>query len=184
MPQSVTTHKGLIDTFRTFENAHLDFQQAAAQRGIMTNFHKIILTSSIACTLAACGGESSTSTSTSTPVPKATASSQTAMTPVQRGERLYRRCIACHTLGQGEKHKVGPNLYGVFGQVAGSREDFNYSKAMKASDIVWTDETLSAYIQRPSAYIPGNRMSFVGIKKEEDRAAVIAYMKVKTAPAE
>jgi len=150
----------------------------------MTRYYKTALVSSLALLLSACGGESSTSTSTSTPAPKATAPVQTAMTPVQRGERLYRRCIACHTLGQGEKHKVGPNLYGVLGQVAGSREDFNYSKAMKASEIVWTDETLSAYMQRPSAYIPGNRMSFVGIKKEEDRAAVIAYMKVKTAPAE
>lgn len=126
-----------------------------------------------------CGGSSDSPSATQ--APKASATTQTAMTPFQRGERLYRRCIACHTLGQGEKHKVGPNLYGVFGQVAGSKESFNYSKAMKASEIIWSEETLNAYLERPRDYIPGNRMSFIGLKKTEDRAAVIEYMKVKTA---
>jgi cytochrome c len=154
----------------------------------MNSFYKFVPLTSLAFILVACGGESSSSATAPKPasetVQTASAPAKTSMTPVQRGERLYRRCIACHTLGQGEKHKVGPNLYGVFGQVAGAKEDFNYSKAMKASEIVWTEETLSAYIQRPNAYIPGNRMSFVGIKKEDDRAAIIAYMKVKTAPIE
>jgi len=141
-----------------------------------------IALSSCVLTLIACGGDNETATATqSTPLAQVTtASAKVALTPIERGEKIYRRCIACHTLGKGEKHKVGPNLYGVFGQVAGAREDFNYSKAMKASEIVWTEETVNAYITKPREYIPGNRMSFAGLKKAEDRAAVIAYMKQKT----
>lgn len=172
----------------SYAKAGLDFHILEAQQFSMTRFYKIASLSSLALILAACGGDSNTPAIASTPalkaVPTTTSAANTVVTPLQRGERLYRRCVACHTLGQGEKHKVGPNLYGVFGQVAGEKEDFNYSKAMKASEIVWTEETLNAYIQRPSAYIPGNRMSFVGLKKEEDRKAVIAYMKVKTMLAE
>ncbi len=99
------------------------------------------------------------------------------LTDFERGKILYRRCRACHTLGQDEKHKVGPNLYNIFGSVAGSREEFNYSKAMRASEIIWTDDTMNAYLQRPRDYIPGNRMSFIGLKHEKDRKAIIAYMK-------
>jgi len=170
-----------------YAKAGLDFRLLEAQQLKMTRFYKFASFTSLALLLVACGGESNTTASGPTPAPKAVstmASAANTVTPVQRGERLYRRCVACHTLGQGEKHKVGPNLYGVFGQIAGSKEDFNYSKAMKASEIIWTEETLDAYLARPRDYIPGNRMSFVGLKKEEDRAAVIAYMKVKTAPTE
>lgn len=142
----------------------------------MKHVSRLAFISFAAFTLTACGGSSERAS----PSPAAQPT-QTAMTPFQRGERLYRRCIACHTLGQGEKHKVGPNLYGVFGQVAGGKENFNYSKAMKASEIVWSEETLNAYLKRPRDYIPGNRMSFIGLKKAEDRSAVIEYMKVKTA---
>lgn len=102
------------------------------------------------------------------------------MTSMERGAILYKRCRACHTLGQGERHKVGPNLWGVFGQTAGTREDFNYSAAMAGSEIVWTDDTISAYLEAPNTYIPRNRMSFAGLRKEEDRLAVIEYLRAKT----
>ncbi|MGB3456764.1 MAG: cytochrome c family protein [Litorimonas sp.] len=102
------------------------------------------------------------------------------LSSMERGAILYKRCRACHTLGQGERNKVGPNLWNVFGATAGAREDFNYSAAMKASDIVWTDETMSAYIERPSDYIPGNRMSYAGLRKEQDRADLIEYLRANT----
>ena len=99
---------------------------------------------------------------------------------MERGAILYKRCRACHTLGEGERNKVGPNLWQVFGKTAGTREDFNYSSAMANSGIVWTDETVSAYLENPAEYIPGNRMSFAGLRKEGDRAAVIEYLRANT----
>lgn len=103
-----------------------------------------------------------------------------AMTSMERGAILYKRCRACHTLGQGERHKVGPNLWGVFGRSAGTREDFNYSAAMIGSEIVWTDATMSAYVEAPNTYIPRNRMSFAGLRKEQDRVALIEYLRANT----
>lgn len=102
------------------------------------------------------------------------------MTPVERGAVLFKRCRACHTLADGERHKVGPNLWDVFGRTAGTREGFNYSKAMAASDVVWDDETMAAYIEKPNSYMPGNRMSFVGIRNTDDQAALIAYLREET----
>lgn len=99
---------------------------------------------------------------------------------MERGAILYKRCRACHTLEQDGRHKVGPNLWNVYGRTAGTREGFNYSKAMAASGIVWTDETLSGYIENPARYMAGNRMSFVGLRKEEDRAALLEYLRAET----
>ena len=113
----------------------------------------------------------------STPAP---AASKPAMTQMERGAILWKRCRACHTLAEGERHKVGPNLWGMFGQAAGAREDFNYSRAMAGSGIVWSDETLDAYLEKPNDYIPGNRMTYAGLRKAEDRAAVIAYLRAET----
>lgn len=125
--------------------------------------------------LVACGGETS-----STPSHSDQSAPGAEMTSLERGAILYKRCRACHTLGEGERNKVGPNLWQVFGRTAGSRDDFNYSSAMADSGIVWTDETLSAYLEHPSDYIPGNRMSFAGLRKEEDRAAIIEYLRANT----
>jgi len=122
--------------------------------------------------ISGCGDKEGTG---STPV-----TAKTAMTQLERGQIIFKRCQACHTLGQGEIHKVGPNLHNLFGSASGAKPDFNYSKAMSASDVVWTDNTLDTFLVRPSDFVPGNRMSFIGLKKEEDRAAVIAYMKQQT----
>ncbi|WP_084168889.1 c-type cytochrome [Hellea balneolensis] len=135
--------------------------------------------------LTACGGGGeSTSTPTSAPATSSAPVVQTAssLSPMERGAKLYKRCRACHTLEEGGKHKVGPNLWNVYGAKAGAKEGFNYSKVMAASAVIWTDETLDAYIQKPSTFMKGNRMSFVGIKKQEDRDAVLLYMKAKTTP--
>jgi len=102
------------------------------------------------------------------------------MTQIERGAKLYKRCKACHTLEEGGKHKVGPNLWAIYGQKAGSKEGFAYSKVMKASEVVWNNETMDGYIKKPSVFMKGNRMTFVGIKKQEDRDALQVYLKAKT----
>ena len=131
-------------------------------------------------------GSGSESTSTSAPAPKAETAPivQTAstLTPMERGAKLYKRCKACHTLEDGGKHKVGPNLWDVYGAKAGSKEGFNYSKVMAASNVIWDDASLSGYIQKPSEFMKGNRMSFVGLKKQEDREALLIYLKAETTP--
>src|SRR5690606_17425781 len=80
-----------------------------------------------------------------------------------KGERLFNRCKACHTVEAGGADRQGPNLHGVFGREAGTKEGYNYSKAMAASDVVWDEETIDAYIADPKGYIPNNKMIFVGI---------------------
>jgi cytochrome c len=97
-----------------------------------------------------------------------------------RGQSLYLQCRACHSLEQGGVNKVGPNLHGMFGSKAGFAEGFVYSDAIKGADIVWTPETLNEWLERPSQFLPGNRMIFVGIRRPEDRAAIIAFLKRET----
>jgi len=99
------------------------------------------------------------------------------------GEKLFARCKACHTLDEGGKNGIGPNLHGIFGSTAGMREGVTYSKAMKAKGeegLVWTDETLSTYLERPAAMVKGTNMAFPGLKKPEERASLIAYLKRET----
>ena len=105
------------------------------------------------------------------------------ISPLKRGAKVFRYCKACHTLDEGGRHKVGPNLWGVYGRAAGTKEDFKYSKAIRASGVIWTEETLDAYITKPSALIKGGLMNFVGVKKQEDRDALQLYLKAKTTPA-
>ncbi len=99
---------------------------------------------------------------------------------VDQGKRLYLQCRACHSLEKGGINKVGPNLYGFFGQPAGRVEDFAYSDALQESEIVWTPETLDRWLARPSEFLPGNRMVFVGVRRPTDRASLIAYLQQKT----
>lgn len=93
------------------------------------------------------------------------------------GKRVFNQCQACHTVVKG-KNGLGPSLNGVIGRKVGTAEGFkNYSPAMQKSDVVWSEETLDKYLADPKAFIPGNRMIFVGLKKPEDRANVIAFLK-------
>ncbi len=96
-----------------------------------------------------------------------------------KGEKIYRKCKACHALEAG-KNKIGPTMHGVFGRTAGAVEGFKYSKAMKESGIVWDETTIAAYLADPKGYIPKNRMAFAGLKKEKDRDDLIAYLKEAT----
>ena len=92
------------------------------------------------------------------------------------GAKIFRRCQACHTV-EADKNRVGPSLHNIMGREAGTLESFKrYSPAMKASDIVWNDETLHAYLENPRDYIPKNSMAFPGLRKESDRDDVIAFL--------
>lgn len=95
------------------------------------------------------------------------------------GEKVFRKCQACHTVEEG-KNKVGPSLYNVIGRKAGSLEGFRYSSAMEeygAAGQVWDEETLNAYLEAPKQVVEGTKMAFAGLKKAEDREDVISYLK-------
>ncbi len=91
------------------------------------------------------------------------------------GERLWRRCSACHVLEAGQ-NRVGPYLHGVVDRPKHSAEGFNYSDALMSQDGAWTPENLSAFLENPRAYAPGTAMAYNGMREVEDRANLIAYM--------
>ena len=97
-----------------------------------------------------------------------------------KGQVLFLQCRACHSLEAGGANKVGPNLHGVFGRKAGMAPGYAYSEVLTQASIVWSAETLNEWLTRPSDFLPGNRMVFVGIRKPEDRANLIAYLKRET----
>jgi len=105
-----------------------------------------------------------------------------AETLVQRGQKLFKKCVHCHTYNQHQGHRIGPNLYGMFGRKAGAIADYDYSEAWKSADFVWTNKTLDTYLKAPHKMIPNNRMPFNGISKAEDRRALIIYMKTIVVP--
>lgn len=93
----------------------------------------------------------------------------------EAGKKVFNKCKVCHTLEAGV-NKVGPSLAGVIGRPAGTAEGFAYSDAMKNSGITWDAEKLDQYLADPKAFVPGNKMAFVGLKKEDERENVIAYL--------
>jgi cytochrome c len=97
-----------------------------------------------------------------------------------QGETVFNKCKVCHAVDE-PQNKVGPHLVGVFGREAGSVEDFRYSDAMKESGVTWNEDTLSQYLADPRGYIKGNRMAFAGLKKEEEIADLLAYLKQASA---
>ena len=95
---------------------------------------------------------------------------------IKAGEKVFKKCKACHYADR-EKHRTGPHLVNIIGRTAGSLEDYKkYSKAMKASGIVWDETTLADYLRAPKKYIKGTKMAFVGLKKDADIENVIAYL--------
>ena len=93
-----------------------------------------------------------------------------------KGQKLFKRCKACHYVDR-EKHKTGPHLVAVIGRAAGSLDDYKYSKAMKASGLVWDEKTLAAYLKAPKKFVKGTKMAFAGLKKDMDIADISADLK-------
>lgn len=125
--------------------------------------------------LTACGGGSRTAET-------APAKPTVELTPVQRGAKVFAKCRSCHTVEENGRNKVGPNLWNIYGSKTASKEGFAYSKAMKAADVTWDETTIDAYLKKPAAFMPGNKMTFIGLKRQEERDAVQAYLKEKTSP--
>jgi cytochrome c len=94
----------------------------------------------------------------------------------KQGETLIGRCQTCHTFEKGKPNGVGPNQYNLVGRKVASAEGFTYSDAMKAKGGTWTFQALSDFLASPQKAVPGTRMAFAGLKKPEDRAALIAYI--------
>ena len=96
------------------------------------------------------------------------------------GEKVFKKCSACHMIASGGKNMIGPNLWGVIGRTAGSVSDYKYSKAMVAYAKQWNFEEMNSYLIKPQAYVKGTKMAFAGLRKEKDRASVILFMNSKS----
>ena len=99
-----------------------------------------------------------------------------AMGDIAHGEKVFKKCAACHSIVKGGKNAIGPALYNVLGRKVGAVEDYKYSKALIAYDKNWTFEELNGFLIKPAKWIKGTKMAYAGLRKEKDRASVIKYL--------
>ena len=102
------------------------------------------------------------------------------MGDIQHGEKVFKKCSACHMIASGGKNMIGPNLWGVIGDKTGRVSDYKYSKALAAYGKDWTFNEMNGFLIKPTAHIKGTKMAFAGLKKEKDRASVILYINSKS----
>ena len=99
-----------------------------------------------------------------------------AMGDLALGEKVFKKCAACHSIVKGGKNNIGPALYNVVGRQIGAISDYKYSKALSEYGKEWTFEELNGYLIKPAKWIKGTKMAFAGLRKEKDRASVILYL--------
>ena len=99
-----------------------------------------------------------------------------AMGDIANGEKIFKKCAACHSIIKGGKNAIGPALYNVVGRKVGAVEDYKYSKALAAYEKEWTFGELNGFLKKPAKYIKGTKMAYAGLRKEADRASVIKYL--------
>ena len=99
-----------------------------------------------------------------------------ALGSVEHGQKVFKKCSACHSIKKGGRNNIGPALYSVLGRNMGGVQDYKYSKALIAFGKDWTFEEMNNFLIKPTSYIKGTKMAFAGLKKEKDRASVILYM--------
>ena len=103
-----------------------------------------------------------------------------AMGTIEHGEKVFKRCSACHMIAAGGKNMIGPNLWSILGKKTGASSGYKYSKALAAYGKEWSFAEMNGFLIKPSAHIKGTKMAFAGLKKEKDRASVILYMNSKS----
>ena len=114
--------------------------------------------------------------STSTTEEKIDISALMAMGDLATGEKVFKKCAACHSIVKGGKNNIGPALYNVVGRKTGDVSDYKYSKALSEYQKEWSFEELNGYLIKPAKWIKGTKMAFAGLRKEKDRASVILYL--------
>ena len=155
----------------------------------------VLMMSFSATLLGACGGgQDSAPAGTQAPIlTAATLGEQTVLTPAEwlasepyasadraAGADAARVCAACHSLDEGGANMVGPNLYGFFTSPVGNVSAYSYSNALQEADFVWTPRALDAWLQQPAKFLPGNRMTYPGLREPADRTNLIAYLLEET----
>ena len=104
---------------------------------------------------------------------------------VKEGEKVFKKCKACHRIGDNAKHGTGPHLNNIYGRIAGNLSDFKkYSKSIKTAGedgLIWNSDTLSSYVENPKKYLKGTKMNFKGLKKSDDRSALLEYLRAASA---
>ena len=99
-----------------------------------------------------------------------------ALGDVSSGEKIFKKCAACHSIDKGGKNKIGPALYNVVGRQVGGVNEYKYSKALASYEKKWTFEELNGFLLKPAKWIKGTKMAYAGLRKEEDRASIIKYL--------
>lgn len=99
---------------------------------------------------------------------------------VDHGKQLFAQCRSCHSIAEGGADMTGPNLHGMFGRKAGGKEGYKYSPAMAAAGFTWDAAHLDGWLAAPRTYLPGTKMTFLGMAEEKDRVDLIAYLKTET----